>query len=408
MRVVFLTSSYPRFEGDGAAPFVRAMAEHIAARGWEVEVLAPHHPRVAAYASPARRHFFRYVWPEAWAVMGYAGALRNDQRLHPLAYALIGPYLASGLWALGRLHRQKAFDVLHAHWVVPNGLIGALFARLTGLPLVITLHGSDVYVARRNPLFGRIARWVLSQAGAITASSPELLAGALALGADPARTQGFVYGADPRRFDPALDAGALRARWGVPAEARPVLALGRLVKKKGFDDLVRALPAIVHAEPHAHLIIAGEGPERQPLAALAGQLGMGARVTFAGAVAWDEVPRALCAGEVFVAPSVHDEAGNVDGLPNVILEAMAAGRPVVATRLGGIPWAVVEGETGRLVEERRPEQLAAAVSDLLRDPARRATFGQAARRRVEATLNWDRVADLHIERYQAALRSKPA
>jgi glycosyltransferase involved in cell wall biosynthesis len=155
------------------------------------------------------------------------------------------------------------------------------------------------------------------------------------------------------------------------------LCLGRLVPIKGLDDAVRAIAR----RPDAELLVAGSGPERQRLESLAAATG--ARVRFTGHVEGERKRLLLRAADAFVLPSV-EEAGRREGLPTALLEAMAAGLPVVATRTGGVPELVREGEDGFLVPMRRPDALAAALTTLAADRARAEALGAAARRRAEA------------------------
>ena len=141
-----------------------------------------------------------------------------------------------------------------------------------------------------------------------------------------------------------------------------------------------------------HCIIAGDGPEAEPLQRLAEELGVAEQISFVGNVRWDRVLQYFQLCTLFVVPSIYDDNGNADAMPTTLLEAMAAGRPIIATAVNGIPLVVEEGKTGAIVEERNPEALAAAISTLVQDPARCKAYGEAARKRVEADLNWHAVA----------------
>ena len=400
MKVAMVSSTYPRFAGDGAGKFVQSIAEAVAALGHEVHVLAPYHPLAAPYPSSVQLHHYRYVWPDSAAVMGYAQSLVSDRRLRAGALALIAPYLAAGGWALRKLASQHRFDVLHAHWVIPGGVLALPVARTRHIPLVVSLHGSDVFVALRNPLFGEAARQVFQRAGAVTACSPDLQSGALRLGAAPSMTQVLPYGADLTALADPLNAAALRQRWGIGPDDPIIVTVGRLVAKKGYEYLVRAMPATLRAVPNARFVIVGDGAERQRLEQLAATLGVGDRLTITGMVKWNEVPGFLHFGDIFVLPSIHDDDGNVDGLPNSLLEAMAAGKPVVASRVAGVPMAVEDGHTGFLVTERQPEQLAAALTNLLSQPDLARQMGQAGRRRVEVDFNWGTIAQAFVRMYR--------
>lgn len=402
MKICHIASTYPRFPGDGAGRFVRSIAEAIADEGHEVHVLAPYHPSVAPMDGPVTVHHFRYVWPDSLAIMGYAEAMQSDRRLRRSAYLLAPLFAASEFTTLARLMRRHQFDVLHAHWVVPNAAIVAGLARFLNVPMVVSLHGSDVFVARNNRTFGAVARWTFAQASTITACSPDLEQGALSLGAPRERTHLVPWGADPETFGNAGDVSDLRERWGLARDAPILLTLARLVKKKGIDYLVRALPAIQAQLPNVRLIIAGDGPEREPLQQLARDLGIENAVVFTGTVEWNDVPVYMHMSDVFVVPSVHDDNGNVDGLPTTIPEAMAAGIPVVASNIAGIPLVVQHERTGLLVEEKQPAHLATAIVRLLANPELRLQYGNAGREYVEAELNWHAVAQRFVVLYRDA------
>jgi glycosyltransferase involved in cell wall biosynthesis len=402
VRICLVTSSYSRYEEDGNARFIRSIAEAQAALGHEVHVVAPYAPEVRPYPSPVHVHWFRYVWPARLGVMGHAKALENDRALGRAVVWQAPLFSLSLLLAVWRVVRRYPVDLIHAHWVLPAGFLASLIARLTGKPFAVSLHGSDAYLALRRPLFGRMAHWALGRAAAVTGSSQPLVDAAIALGALPEHSQVIPYGADPARFG-GMDASPdLRRRLGLSADDRVVLAVGRLVGKKGFVHLVRAMPGVLAAAPQTRLVILGDGPERAALEHARDELGLNGNVILPGATPWPEIPHYLALCDVFAMPSVVDAAGNLDGLPNVILEAMAAGRPVVATRIAGIPLAVQDDQTGILVDGAAPAQLGAALLRVLTAPDRGRSMGQAGRARIESELNWAAVARRLDEMYRAA------
>jgi glycosyltransferase involved in cell wall biosynthesis len=232
----------------------------------------------------------------------------------------------------------------------------------------------------------------------VTACSGDLRLRALRLGAPAARIRLVPYGVDTSAFGPQDEAAraATRARLGVPEGDLFVLGLGRLVDKKGFSDLLAA----VAQTPGVHAVIAGQGDLLGPLEAQA--RATGARVSFPGALDRNAASEALGAADVVAVPSVRDRAGNVDGLPNVLLEALAAGRAVVASRVAGIPDVVRDDETGLLVPPGDPPALAAALLRLRREPETRARLGASARRLAETTLTWGAAVRAFLEAYAEA------
>jgi glycosyltransferase involved in cell wall biosynthesis len=350
---------------------------------------------------------FRYA-PERWEVLGYGRTLEADERVKGRA-ALAAPFYALALrrairHALGR----RRFDLVHAHWIVPNGVVASgLCGGPSGgkrVPLAIGLHGSDVFLAEK-PGVRHLARRALAHARLLTGCSPELVERMCALGFSAERARVIPYGVDVEAFSPAPERrGIWRRKLGIPESAPLILAVGRMATKKGFHVLLEALPGLLAAQPEAHVVLAGGGDLLARFTALADSAeGWRGRIHLPGVVLRDTLPDLYRAADLFVLPAVHDAKGNVDGLPNVILEAMASGLPVVASGISGIPLAVEHGKTGLLVVEKDPERLLAALLRLLEDRAWSQELGKQGRGKALAELTWDAVAARYREGYLAAL-----
>jgi len=163
------------------------------------------------------------------------------------------------------------------------------------------------------------------------------------------------------------------------------------------------MPRLLEQWPDLRVVIAGGGALEDELRGLARDLGVESHLLLPGSVPWEETVRYLNMADVFVVPSVHDQQGNVDGLPNTALEAMACGKPLVASRVAGIPEVVRDGENGLLVGEKDPVQLAAAILQLLASPEMAARMGQANRNKLEQELTWHSIARRFVEVYEQAL-----
>lgn len=405
LSICMVASSYPRFPGDIAGTFVASLAAALVARGHRVAVVAPAHPAAvpAPPGDPVPVHHFHYSPLPGLHPMGYGEGLVDDQRLRRSAHLLALPYLVSGALATLRTARTARAGIIHAHWVVPNGPVARIASRALHQPLVVTLHGSDAHIAARHPLLRAAAGRTLRAAAAVTACSPDLADAAVALGAAPQRTSLVAWGADPARFGTG-DGGRWRNQLAIPCGAPVIAAAGRTVAKKGFEVLLRAFAAL-EGHPKAVLVIGGEGPQRPALARLAGALGVATRVRLPGRVPWDQMPDFLAMATVFTVPSVRDATGNLDGLPTVLLEAMAAGRPVVASHIAGIPLVVDSERDGLLIHAGDAAALTAALARLLAEPELQTRLGSNARRRVETELNWDAVAAHYEAVYRAALEA---
>jgi len=400
-----VTSSYPKYEGDVTAPFIEAIAASVAAEGNEVHVLAPYHPDVRRepLEKGVRLHFFKYSPLRHLNIWGYAESLEADVRVKGAIYPMTPVVFISSFLALWRLTGRIKFDIMHGHWVIPNGPVAAIVARLRRLPLVISLHGSDVFMAEQSGLLAGVARRCFRRASAITMPSEDLRQRVISLGAPASRCHLVPYGVDPNQFTRIEGAAPLlRKQLGLPREAPVVFSVGRMVYKKGFEYLIRAAPAILREHPDARIVLAGGGDLEERLISLVKQLGVEDSVIMPGFVSRDKLPLYFSGCDLFVLPSVVDQQGNVDGLPNTLLEAMASARAVVATDVAGIPLAVKDGENGLLVPEKQPGELAAAINLLLRAPELRVQYGEAGRRRVENDLNWATTAQTFIRLFKDA------
>lgn len=404
MKILALTSSYPRYEGDATAPFVESIVRAVAARGNEVHVLLPQHRSWNRPPADGDVHYhpYRYSPVSSWTPWGFSEALEGGAKIRKPLYALAPVVVAAALRKGGSLLADGGFDLVHVHWVVPNGPIGARLAARSGLPLVTSLHGSDVSVSERSRTIGRATTWSLGRSTAVTAPSGELLERARRLGAE-GRLERIQYGADPDAFEFAPGTReAVRSRLGFADEDVVVAGVGRLVPVKGFTYLVDAHAAALASVPQLRLLLVGEGDARRELEARIHALGVSDSVVLTGAAERSEVPGYLAAADVVAVPSVH-HGGYVDGLPNVALEAMAAGKPVVGSRVGGIPELVREGENGLLVPEKDATALASALVALARDPGLRARLGASGRAEIVAERSWDAVGRRFVGVYERAL-----
>jgi phosphatidyl-myo-inositol dimannoside synthase len=407
VKILAITSSYPRYEGDPTAPFVESIVRSVAAKGHTVHVLLPQQREWARPESegPVHYHPYRYSPRRSWTPWGFSESLEGGVTIRKPLYALAPVVLASATRAARALLAEGGFDVVHVHWVVPNGPIGALAAPSRGVPLVISLHGSDVAVSERSRAIGRATRWSFARAAAVTAPSGDLLERARRLGAVGVLER-VPYGADAEAFEVSADtAAALRGRLGFGQEDVVVVGVGRLIPVKGFAVLVAAHAEALLAVPHLRLVLVGDGDLRGSLEERARALGVSDTVVFAGAAERSEVPAYMAAADVVAVPSIR-YGGYVDGLPNVALEAMAAGRPLVASDVGGLPELVREGENGLLVPEQDPHALARALVTLAGDAALRVRLGASGRAEIREERSWDAVGRRFVEVYERAIAAR--
>lgn len=341
---------------------------------------------------------FRYA-PERLEVLGYSRSLSSDEAVRATAGAVAPLYALAARRAVSRESVADSYDLVHAHWVVPNGVVAGL-AKLR-VPLAVGLHGSDVFMAEKA-LFRPWVRMALQRACLLTGCSPELVERVCELGFERSRSAVIPYGVDVELFKPDPERREIwRQKLDLPPDAVVALGVGRMVTKKGFHILIPVLAEILERFPDFHLVLAGGGDRLEEFRESSSD--WADRVHFPDVVLRDTLPDLYRAADLFVLPAVHDSKGNVDGLPNVILEGMASGLPIVASGISGIPLAVADGEQGLLVEEKDPEQLCRALIRLLESPSERARIGAAARLKATEELTWTAVAGHYRKAYEAAL-----
>ncbi|MDE0684812.1 MAG: glycosyltransferase [Candidatus Poribacteria bacterium] len=409
-----LTHSYPRFLNDATAPFVESTAETLQKHGVDVTVLTPDTPKFARTKADhtVNLQTYRYFFPRRFQLLGYSNTLVNDCELKRYVYLLAPFMFLSAISHLFRLHHKYRFDVIHAQWLLPNGFIGAVLCKVYKLPLVITMQGSDMFVAKQNPFFKWLAAWTLKQTAMVTSVTPTFLPELAALDVPEAKRCLIPNGVDPEVFSSASSkllekqSCKLRKYLSIPEDNLVIFALGRIVLKKGFDVLIQVLPLVKEQYPSVTVIIGGDGTDLGRLKTLTKELGISENIRFPGTITRADVPTYFYLCDIFTLPAVFDPKGNVDGCPNVILEAMACGKSVVSSNISGIPGVVKNGETGILVKEKNVEKLTAALVDLLTDTEKREKFGRAGRERILNELTWDKIIEQFKDVYQNSVNCK--
>lgn len=279
---------------------------------------------------------------------------RIGRALHALCWLLCL------LWQRGRQLRAANYDCVLASWAYPDGVAASWVARYLGIPYVVKVHGSDLNVQAAFALRRPQISSALRHARAVVTVSKALAEKATAMGTDASRVHVIYNGVDASLFAPGPRTEA-RTRLGLARSEPLLLYVGNLKESKGCLDLINALPAVLQRHPEARVAFVGAGACRAAMLQRAQALGCADRLLLPGAVAHEALGDWFRAASVLCLPS-HNE-----GVPNVVLEAMACGVPVVATRVGGIP-EVVPAYAGILVPPHDPRTLSAALLDALEAP----------------------------------------
>ena len=377
--VAFVTTVFPTI-----ASFIEDDVHRLVARGVRVRVFAlrgvgrqyqpRHEPLVALTESVGSPLDLRVWWALLVWLLRRPGTLLGEGARILLAsrgslYALVGHLLwLPAACRVALLVEREGLERVHGVWAHFPGSVAYLAARLTGRPFSLAAHaGSDLY--RTRAFLAEKVRAADFVATCVRGNA-EMLRERAGPGA---RVEWIAHGVDLARFD-----GSGRA----PDPDPVLITVGRLAPAKGFDDAIRALALLRSRGREATLWLVGDGPERPALEALARENGVVDQVRFLGALDHQELLPLYRRAWLLLAPSRVLANGRRDGIPNVIVEAMAMGLPCVGTRAGGIEEAIVPGETGALAEPRDPASLAEAIESVLADPKALERLGRAARQRA--------------------------
>jgi teichuronic acid biosynthesis glycosyltransferase TuaC len=379
VRILTFTSLFPNAIQPSLGIFVYQRVAPLARQGNSVEVIAP-----VPYA---------HAWlpSDRWKKMN---RIANQERIgnlevyHP-RYLLVpkvsmpwhGWLMHRGSLRVARqLHRMVPFDCIDAHYVYPDGFAAILTGKALGIPVFLSARGTDLNVFPAFRMIRPMIRWSLERAAGIITVSSALKDAVLQLGASPDRVRVIPNGVDLGRFYP-IDRSEARRTLRLPGDARIIVSVGGLAAHKGFLSLVRAVATLVPRIPELKLYIVGEGPLRKELEQEARTLVVESNVQLVGSCNNDRLVQWYNAADLMCLASTRE------GLPNVVLESLACGTPLVATRVGGIPEVITSPQLGVLVGPDL-DSLVAGLETALRTTWDREELARAGRSRT-----WETVAE---------------
>ena len=388
MKVLFLTHSFPRFIGDAPGSFLLRLAVALRDEGVVVRVIAP-----AAENLPPRDELdgihverFRYA-PRSMETLAYTGNMAQDVASSWSARLALTGFLGAELTRSAWDRRAFRPDVIHAHWWFPSGVVAMTLASLTGTPLVTTIHGTDLRLAKKIAASRPVLRSVLRKSREVTTVS-SWLASELTAIEPTARSTVAPMPVATEKFAPR----------GSHERARFLFA-GRLNEQKGLDHLLRAFASMRGV---AMLDVVGEGSLAADLRLLASQLGVSDRVVFHGQLTQPDLVRKYQAATAVVVPSVDE------GLGLVAAEALLCETPVIAFRSGGLTDVIDHTRTGLLVTPGQTAELAAALDSVLEDPERFAAMARDGRQSVLERFSPQKAAASYAGIYREAIGKRKA
>ncbi|MBI4966367.1 MAG: glycosyltransferase [Desulfomonile tiedjei] len=376
--LLVLTTSYPSHEKDPAGVFIANLLKAVQRRGYSVKVVAPTNGLVHGGTTLDGIESFRfgYFWPRSLERLttGLGGIPENITKSW-LAKVQVAPMMSA--FVFSSLSKARGVDIIYANWL-GAGLVGAILKTLTGKPLVVSFRGDDGYLARDRFLWRVLTKWVIRKADMVAPVSAELMKIMRDLGAPAEKCHLPLFGVDTDMFHPSTGAVSEPGKLSL-------IFVGALVPKKGLQILFEAMahPAL----SKVRLTVVGDGYYAQELKTICEQMGLNERTEWTGLLPPNEVAQAMRTSHVLCLPSF------TEGSPNVVKEAMATALPVVASRVGGIPELVREGETGLLFQPGDVEELRRSLLYFVTNPDMVEKMGRAGRELLlDSEMSWDSTA----------------
>ena len=403
MKICLITHAYPLFIGDWRANFIESLARSYACLGHSVTVLV-------SYAAGWQRSChdvpgisvvtYRYAPFKRLHAVGYGKSVKSDLHINPWHAMLALLLVLCGIFRFACMLRKEKFDLVQAHWALPNTLIalGGRFLAATPTTVFTSFPGSDVTIITKLGRLGKILASIIGNSDYLSCNSTDLKEDLVKAGIRAERIDLVIYGVDDCAIHFDMPGRlAVRKKIGIADQDILLLMVGRFVPKKGFSTGFRALKYITAKHANVKLAVIGSGVLMEEYLGILMRDGTQAHVHFLGEVEPHELSGYYSACDIFLMPS---ERFPSDGLNVVVPEAMACGRPVVASDAGGNDIVVSNGINGYLHAAGDPVDLAEKVMRLINNPAQRNEMGNKSMELVRSRFNWLSIAKYYIDSYR--------
>ena len=410
-KAVIITPSFPRYLNDPVSPFLFELFTRVVKLGFEIHVVSPQDYMIPGIGPVLDEeilegihvHRFTYMRPPWLQTLTYRDRMPANLEESAFAKMLTPFYLLNAARKTIEICKNYNADIICPFWALPQGLIGVLVKRIFNRPLIVGTFPVEIALSQSKYQFMMPALdLVFKMADVIIPNSNFTKKEIERMGVNPNKLKMVYPGVDPKKFNPNLDGSLVREKYNCNGD--PILlTVCRLVERKGIRYLIDALPSIRKEFPNVQLLIVGDGPETNILMSQAKRLGVMDSTVFCRTVPDDDLPYFYAIADVFILPAIIDSKGDTEGLGVVMLEAMASGVPVIASRVGGVPEALNYGKTGILIEQKNPKQIKEAVISLLHNDDLRMSLSKKGREWILKTFSWDSLAKQITEIFRYSL-----
>ena len=397
--VLVTATTFPRWKNDSTPRFVYELSGKLAEK-YNIIVLAPHHKgalkREKLEKVDVRR--FAYFKPEFLQKLCYNGGIIPNMESSFLANMQMPLLIISEFFAAFKIIKKEKIRLIHAHWILPQGLVGGILKKLFKIPLIVTIHGSDLFPLKGS-LFKNLHRFVVTNADFITvgseATKKELIG----------RVPGFSGNVKiiPMGVDSIIFKKIKIKKPEKYSKNKILLFIGRLSGQKGLQYFIDAMPQIVKEEPDAKLLIIGEGPYKPELCKRINENNVNGNVEFLGSMPQSEVAKYHNYADIYIFPSLSNKTGT-EALGLALMEAMSSCCAVIGTKVGGIPSLIKNGYNGILVKQKDSRELSKSVIALLKNKKKAEAMGKNAAAFIRENYSWDKAGSEFIKIYDKALK----
>jgi glycosyltransferase involved in cell wall biosynthesis len=366
MKILIVTSNYPRWPNDTTTPFVHNFARQLVKNGHKVRVLAPHYSgaKTKELFDGIEVRRFRYLLPLKAQTVCYQGGALGNLSKNPLNKLKLPILVMCELLAVMKELALWKPDIVNSHWLLPQGFVAALACKLFRTKHIATVHGGDVF-ALNSPLMRKLKTFAIKNSALVTVNSSVTEKVTRELAPDsPTPLLRLPTGILPLPELNKQKIADLRDKLKQSKGEKLILFVGRLSEEKGVREAIKATHQLLAEHKKVRLIIVGEGHEKETFQALVKELDIADQVDFLGWVPNQDVYYYFAASDVFVGPSKQAKNGQIEAQGLTFVEAMLAGCPVIGSNSGGIPDAVIPGKTGWLIEPGDYRSLLNCIDDV--------------------------------------------
>lgn len=362
-KILVLASTFPRWKNDTTPPFIFELEKRLT-KDFDIHILAPHHKNAKKYEEleGLKIYRFQYFWPSKFQRLCYEGGIlpniKRNKFLMVQGFTLVFFELVSAI----KILKKEKINLIHAHWIIPQGIVALLINKLFKIPYIITTHGGDIF-GLQSPLLKQLKKSILKNASKITVVSNAIKEEILNKIDPNLNIEVISMGVDSKLFNPKKYDKTIKEKYNIGGPF--LLFVGRLAEKKGVKYLIEAMPKIVLKFPKTKLLIIGEGTLEEELKSLTNDLNLQNNIIFLGAIPNKDLPKYYATADIFIGPSIKVKDGDTEGFGLTFAEASFSGCIPIGTDVGGISDIIKNRENGYLIKQKNSDAIAKVVIKIL-------------------------------------------